>query len=336
MSKKIIAAMMAIVMCAGIASCSKSSGGDDSKSASSAAEKSEEKKTDVTTDDDTTAENDTADITDDSSKDEVLVSDENTLKTNHLTMKLIEPNIIYIDENNLESEPTEDEVKAAIDAIFAQYKAAEDKDEQAFIDSFNFGILVDPIATLSEAMFEYDNEKSDEEFRQYLTSTNQGTKYEVIDDVIGLLEKIGDPDINGQLADAMDKKDGTNLKELLKKLTDGVKPGAEAVKENLDNETIFNSKEDIKKMENLGDDATYGFYLEYCDRYNDELYMRMTFSVLAGDKEYDLGGAETWFVGDQHGVLLTNEASEYEIDGEMMNMSTKQIFEAMKTQMSGE
>jgi len=62
--------------------------------------------------------------------------------------------------------------------------------------------------------------------------------------------------------------------------------------------------------------------------------MRLTFSVLAGDKEYDLGGVETWSVGDDFGVYLTNEAEEVDMEEDMKGMSAKQIFEAMKLQMT--
>ena len=64
--------------------------------------------------------------------------------------------------------------------------------------------------------------------------------------------------------------------------------------------------------------------------------MRLTFSVLAGDKEYDFGGIETWSIGDDFGVYLTNEAEEIDMEEDMKGMSTKAIFEALKLQMTTE
>lgn len=333
MTKKILAAAIALVMCAGLAACGDKKEDKDSSSKASKASNSS-KADDQTSSDETVPGETTSDeTTSDEDKAGVPVNNDTTYQTADVTMKLINNNIIYIDENNLESRPTDEEVQAAIDAILKQYKAAEDKDKQAFLDTLNFGILKEPIAELCDILFEYDNKNSDEEFQQYLVSTNQDTKYAVIDDVIGLLEKLGDADVNDQLSDAMDAKDGAKIRELLNKLTDSVNTNAEAVKTNLDGSTIFNSKEDIQKMSGLGDDVIYGFFLEYSGKYEDQLYMRLTFSALAGDKEYDLGGIETWSVGDDIGVYLTSEAEELDMEEDMKGMSAKQIFEAMKLQM---
>ena len=336
MTKKILAAALALVMCAGLAACgnkkddkdtsskaSKSAGTDKQTTADETA--SDESEPDATTTDAGTAENAGPEVNTD-----------NMYQTADVTMKLINNNIIYIDENNLEDRPTDEEVQKAIDAIFKQYKAAEDKDTQAFLDTMNFGILNEPAAELCDLVFKYDNDHSSEEFQQELVDTKQSTKYAVVDDVIGLLEQLGDTDINDQLNDAMEAKDGAKIRELMPKLTDSVKPGVEAIKTNLDETSIFNSKEDIQKIGEFGDDATYGFFLEYCGRYEDQLYMRLTFSVLAGDKEYDFGGIETWSVGDEIGVFLTGEAYEVDMEEDMKGMSTKAIFEALKLQMATE
>ncbi|WP_294480934.1 hypothetical protein [uncultured Ruminococcus sp.] len=334
MAKKILAAALALVMCASLAACGDKK--EDKDSSSKASKTSDSSKADVQTTSDETAPDETTsdETTADEDKAGAPVNNDTTFQTAEVTMKLINNNIIYIDENNLETRPTNEEVQAAIDAIFKQYKAAEDKDKQAFLDTFSFDILKEPMAELCDISFEYDNDHSDEEFQQYLASTNQTTKYAVVDDVIGLLEKLGDSDVNDKLSDAMEAKDGATIRELLNKLTESVTPDAEAVKTNLDTATIFNSKEDIQKMGDLGDDVIYGFFLEYSGKYEDQLYMRLTFSVLAGDKEYDLGGVETWSVGDDFGVYLTNQAEEVDMEEDMKGMSAKQIFEAMKLQMT--
>ncbi|SFC22788.1 hypothetical protein [Ruminococcus albus] len=346
MAKKIMAAMLALVMCAGLAACGDKKEDKDSSSKASDSAKADDQTTsdkqttsDETTTDEGKTDNSTTDDDkskdgdDDSSAAEVLVNDDTTFQTSDVTLKLINNNIIYIDENNLETRPTDEEVQATLDAILKQYKAAEDKDTQAFLDTFNFGILNEPVAELCDLLFEYDNDHSNEEFQQKLTDTNQNTKYAVVDDIIGMLEQLGDADVNDQLNDAMEAKDSAKLRELITKLTDSVKPDAEAVKTNLNDATIFNSEEDIQKMD-IGDDVTYGFFLEYCGKYEDQLYMRLTFSVLSGEKEYDLGGVETWSVGDDIGVYITSEAYELDMEDDMKGMDTKQIFEALKVQMT--
>ena len=330
MVKKIMAAMIALAMCAGLAACGdkKEDKGKKSKADTSSAVSGK--------DAETTAEDDGTDNKADVIKDtDTTAGEDDVFKTDDVTMKLI-GNIIYIDENNLESEPTDEEIKKTINAMFKQYEAAENNDTQAFLDTFNLGILKDPIADLSEQMFQFSDGESDDEFMSYLDSTKQGTKYEVIDDVIDLLGRIGDEDINKQLETATDDKDGAKIKELVGKLIDGVTPDAEPVKENLDDTTIFNSKEDVEKLGEIGDDAIFGFYLEYCSRYNDEIYMRYTFSVLTDDKEYDLGGIESWCVNGEYGVYLQSEAYEMDLEDDMKGMDAKQIFESLKLQMQAE
>lgn len=330
MAKRIMAAMIALAMCAGLAACGdkKEDKGKKSKADTSSAVSGK--------DAETTAENDVADNKADVIKDtDTTAGEDDVFKTDDVTMKLI-GNIIYIDENNLESEPTDEEIKKTINAMFKQYEAAENNDTQAFLDTFNLGILKDPIADLSEQMFQFSDGESDDEFMSYLDSTKQGTKYEVIDDVIDLLGRIGDEDINKQLETATEDKDGAKIKELVGKLIDGVTPDAAPVKENLDDTTIFNSKEDVEKLGEIGDDAIFGFYLEYCSRYNDEIYMRYTFSVLTDDKEYDLGGIESWGVNGEYGVYLQSEAYEMDLEDDMKGMDARQIFESLKLQMQAE
>jgi hypothetical protein len=330
MAKRIMAAMIALAMCAGLAACGdkKEDKGKKSKADTSSAVSGK--------DAETTAEDDGTDNKADVIKDtDTTAGEDDVFKTDDVTMKLI-GNIIYIDENNLESEPTDEEIKKTINAMFKQYEAAENNDTQAFLDTFNLGILKDPIADLSEQMFQFSDGESDDEFMSYLDSTKQGTKYEVIDDVIDLLGRIGDEDINKQLETATEDKDGAKIKELVGKLIDGVTPDAAPVKENLDDTTIFNSKEDVEKLGEIGDDAIFGFYLEYCSRYNDEIYMRYTFSVLTDDKEYDLGGIESWGVNGEYGVYLQSEAYEMDLEDDMKGMDARQIFESLKLQMQAE
>ena len=96
MAKKILAAALALVMCASLAACGDKK--EDKDSSSKASKTSDSSKADVqTTSDETVPDETTSDeTTADEDKAGAPVNNDTTFQTAEVTMKLINNNIIYI------------------------------------------------------------------------------------------------------------------------------------------------------------------------------------------------------------------------------------------------
>ena len=351
-------------MCAGMAACGTSAGGDedkaeDSKAAVTAEKKDETKADDKDSPEESKAEDDKNDAeskSDDGAKDESKAnekkdnsktennsesgktsSDGAYISTNEATTdtvdidgtneaKLINGNIIYIEDSysdGLEAKPADDEIVQVINTAIKQYDAAQSQDCKAFLDTLGLGLIKKPFMEITHVAIEHEDD-----FDEYLETNKMQTKYETLNDIVSLLEDIGDIDIMNEIDEAYDNKDYDKIEDLLDKLVASITPESDTVKEGLEYDTIYDIEEDYKLLDGINEDTTYAFIVEYCGRNDGELYINFDLSVVTEDTEFFMSDINAWIIDGKCGVWI-DYAEDYDRDKEIMGMTTKEIWDMM-------
>ena len=335
MIKKILAAMTAVVMCAGMAACGNTaeegSGKSEGTSAAAAESKADDAKEDNLTEngEDKDTETTSGESGDKDGNEQAGPSAQDgtgdyddEINTGDATYRLM-GNIIYMAEPDIEAEPTADELKKAVETALVQYRAAEAEDMKAFIDSFNFESIKKPLLQICKDTYSM----SEEEFMQLLNN-GMSTQYEVVSDVADLIQDIGDEETVNKLFEAADNNEPDKMEEHLKTLIDGITPDADSVKEKIGSLTMYTSEEAVEPLEDINDDTIYGIYVEYCGRDGDDLYISATVSVVTENYEYGLNDLDVWRVDGEWGAYIRS-ASRYDKEEELKGADAKTLYEML-------
>ena len=368
MIKKILAALIAATMCAGLAACGDNNEGkntaetttttsaattaevkeapaetdaDDkadessstgSKDKAAADEKAEAGGVSAVTEVSSSAAGNDSSSSDSSEKDDEVVITDNMIKADGATLKLSKKELLTMLESDLEAEPTEEEIFAAIEAAIAQYRAAESRDLDAFLKTFRFGDLAEPTADMvREILKRPDNNK----FQSYLEETGQETKFDILDDLTTFIEGILSDEAIDKLDAATQRSDAADeLRKLITEAYNGISASSEAVKESVEYDTVFDSEENIEPLDGIDDGTVYLVQVDRCAREKkaagDDLYMSFSLIMLTKDKQYELDDVIVWRINGKYGVYITDTLYADEADDEIKGKNAKEIFELLK------
>ena len=361
MIKKILAAMTALAMCAGMVSCGNSAEKDtDDKGTESAAvtktektekpedkkdEPSEKKEADSTENDESSKaeENSESKTEDDKPADESksasdnkqadskaesstpLLNDETVIGTS--TMRLINGKVIYVEDSSasqLESSLSDDEACQVVEAALRQYSAASAGDMGAFIDSFDFGTLKGPLVDLTELSMQYDENG----FVDILQQNGTYTKFIILNEAVNLMSGIctdeayeGVSYLNGADRDTIDSA--------IDQLSSSITPDNGNCAANIDSLTIYDSANGVEPFEALGDDTIYIVMPAYCLHVGDELYFKGYVTVTTENRYFELCNTDVWRVGGEYGAYI-GYASVSDRPAESAGLNAAQLWEAMK------
>ena len=348
MTKKILAALMALTMCAGFAGCGKDADKDTdaSKAASSAAADKEadssadeattdaadskaddaESKADKDDKSDRKADSDSKADAADSAADgdnpwtaDIGKREGDVYETDFLKMRLVD-NIICVDQKDLSAEMTDEELKTLASAVVEHFNTSCGSDMQAFIDNMGLGLTVDGMVEISLASAEH---MDDENYDKWIEENMVIEKYNIIDSIADLLIELGSDEAVIELSGASTETNEENMTKAINTLYDSVNAKADKTKENLKSQTLWDQGNEAIT---LSDNATFVIYPSTCGRDGDDLYTALNVMILDGDNEYDIMDINAWIVGGKVGMwagdfLKTDNYEEYK------GMDTRAIFE---------
>lgn len=331
MRKKLISVIITTILCAGLTACdgvnAASSEAPSSQTSSSEAPLSEDSS-------ETSSENaEESTSAEDLDEDEVIVTD-NEIRTKYFTIKLIKNNVFVMCDASIDAEPDDEELSEAINAILAQYRAAEAKDLDAFVRSFHFDELAGPTAELLRDMSVYED---DDAFRNHLKETGQGTKYELLDDITALLSDLVEDKYMEEYEELLSGESSKSLEDVLEFLMQvysDVNAGSQKVADNIEYSTIFDSENGVTPLEGITDDTIYLFFIEHCSREENSarnsLYAYCDFYVITDKMEYTLSDVMTWNVNGTCGAYLGNDLKYSQASDEIKGKSAAELFEMLK------
>ena len=310
MIKKITAAMIALIMCAGLAACgnSEEEKEQESKTATTttAADSAEDSVEDTDGGDDAVT-TDGQDVTDDVSADDDS-SEQGDMLTGEaaagMNMRLVkEKNLIVLDNGDLEAQPTDEELEKAIEAALAQYEAAANKDLKAFMASLNLKAVEKPLIEMCKTTYAMEQEDI-----IAMMENGMPAQYQIVSDAADLLQNVGDQEVIEKMYEAGDNSDVSQLDKLIPQLIDSVTADSEVVKADIGSGTIFRADNAVEPLEERNDSTIYGVMVESCGREGDDVFMNITISMLTENYEFALNQVEIWGVGGEYGAYILDTA----------------------------
>ena len=174
--------------------------------------------------------------------------------------------MISIFENDIEAEPTADELSAAVQAALVQYRAAEAKDLDAYIKSFRFTELSEPIVSMLQDMYQH---REGDELRVYLRQSGLSAKYELIDDMVSVTDELIEDRFKDEFESIEDSFRPENYDEtrlFLRQALGCITANSQKVKDNIEYETFFDSESGVDPLSGITENTVYTFYVEHCSR----------------------------------------------------------------------
>ena len=331
MSKKIIAALMALTMCAGLAACgntAEESSAEDKAASSAAAEESkaeESKAEDTATDEETTAENEgSTEIPEDNPWNSPGVVNGNTFEDDYIKMRLVD-DVICIDQKDLSCEPTEDELKELAYAARDHYNAAVGGDINAFLDTVNFDLTIEPFLSMVNQVYEHTNAG---DLDEWVKDSKLSEKFDTLDAVSGLSESLGSAE-TVEAVQAVDFDNGADGSKEIQALFDSINADEPNTQKNLSEKTIWDADGETLT---LSDKATYAVYPVYFGRDGEDVYTRFNMMILDGEDEHDIVDVIGWKVDGKWGICATDyyKTENYE---DFKGKNAKEIFDYESTNM---
>ena len=267
-------------------------------------------------------------------KDSKPIITENMIKTDDATLRLLSGNILTMSIEELYSEPSDKELPGIIDAILAQYRAAEKKDLDAFIKTFRFADLAVPTA---EALKDIAGSGKDGEHLKKLLETGQSMKYDVLNDMELLTEDLIDEKYLDELDKIFGEQGAENTEETKKTLLQaysGINASLPSVRENIEYETIFDSEDGVDPIEGVSADSVYLLFIDQC--YHDTaasgnaMYMNCELMIFTKDKQYTLGDITVYNISGEYGVFINDDLITEDIDKEAKGKTAEELFDMLK------
>jgi len=266
-------------------------------------------------------------------EDEVLITD-NEIRSKYFTIKLYKNNVFTMSDASIDAEPDDEELSEAINAILAQYRAAQAKDLDAYIRSFQFQELAGPTAELLRDMSVYED---DDAFRNHLKETGQGTKYELIDDVTALLSDLVEDKYMEEYEELLSGESSKSLEDataFLAQVYSEISADSQKVADQIEYSAIYDSENGVTPLEGITDDAIYLFFIEHCSREENtarkSLYAYCDFYVITDKMEYTLPDVMLWNVNGTCGAYLGDELRDSQVSEEIRGKSAAELFEMLK------
>lgn len=332
MTKRLIAAIAALTMCAAVTGCGKAAeNGDSSVKTTTSAASSENSEAEESAEeesgesqggkeevsDESSAEDKSGNDDGDSSIGEVTVIDDPDWEEDpDYDIKLMGDNIILVDDLGQGARPTDEELAKMMDAAVTQYNAAQAQDVNAFLDSMRLDIIRAPMIEMSALAFAaVDGDEFDELLE------GQEVKFEVMDDISFLLMALGDKEISEEIV-TLEVGDPEEAGRLIGKLFDSV--SADNITSNEDlYYTIWN--DELTELGETDENTTYAAYVDRYEDHGSEMYCQLDILVMHNGYEYDMYGVDIWCVNGEYGVLID---TAYSLENEWMEgMTPQEIYE---------
>lgn len=267
MAKKILAAMLALTMCAGLASCGKVSENKDSSSAKDKAN---------------TASADTDTTEDEKATDSKTIEGCMTVPT-----ELNMDNIIIINIPGIRKDsPTNEEILAFVGLAVEQYNAAQTNDSEKYTQTLAFDKIVEPFAEIMTKMNLHGERPS---------SSKEKVMYNC---GYMLFECSDNADIKTDDFIDIDSDDSA-MTEGFKSMTQLALDGF-----NIDKTPLWENREELVPMGELNGNTIIGFKLNGFELDGDDMFINFDMSILNGNDMFDFVNIEAWYMDGTAGIIM--------------------------------
>ena len=290
MAKKILAAMLALTMCAGLAGCGKVSENKDSSSAKDKAN---------------TASADTDTTEDEKATDSKTIEGCMTVPT-----ELNMDNIIIINIPGIRKDsPTNEELLAFAGLAVEQYNAAQTNDSEKYTQTLAFDKIVEPFAEIMTKMNLHGERPS---------SSKEKVMYNC---GYMLFECSDNADIKTDDFIDIDSDDSA-MTEGFKSMTQLALDGF-----NIDKTPLWENRKELVPMGELNRDTIIGFDLNGFERDGDDMFINFDMGILNGNDMFDFINIEAWYMDGTAGIIMDPPEHDDNIYADMTVYEIKQKLE---------
>jgi hypothetical protein len=328
MQKKFLAVLTAVTLCTGAAACGKTTEAvtpAENNSEMIAAETGTTLSSDKSTQEVPTEPEDRNDMTD-----SITVFGDSV-------MKLHDGNILTICSSDLDAEPTDDELKAIVNAALTQYRAAEAQDLDAYIRSFRFADLAGSTAAI---LWEKSQLPEDCDDSMQMKEAGLDAKHEIVEDMIVNTEELIDESYRKQFQKMSVASNLTSLDDtqtFFRQAYESITADSQTVKDHIDHETLFDTEDAITPLAGIDDHTVYTVYIDHSSRdEKNDLYLYCEILIQTEETLYEMHNVFVWNIDGCCGVCIDTRLLEESVPDEVKGKTAQELFEEIKAGLPNE